>query len=264
MRPSRAALLPLAVTAVAVALGGTPRPGAAVEPAAPVEQVWKSDCAVCHGPAGRGSPLGTSLKGVGRASVHYQLTTGRMPLVAPGRSEAPGRPRTPLPASQPVDVDRIAKRHAPSYDQATIDALVDYVGRLVADGGPPVPVVGPGDVAAGGRLYRESCAACHSWSGEGGALYGREAPPLGEATPVQIAEAVRVGPAAMPAFGPAAFTDRQVDDLVAYVRAIDDPQDRGGLGLAHIGPVAEGAVALAVLALLLAVCVWIGDRRHAV
>jgi ubiquinol-cytochrome c reductase cytochrome c subunit len=162
-----------------------------------------------------------------------------------------------------VAADRTVRRHAPAYDHRTIAALVAYVGRLVADGGPAIPVVNDGHEAAGGALYRESCAACHSWSGEGGALYAREAPPLHAATAVQIAEAVRVGPGQMPEFGTAALTASQLDDLVAYVRALDHPRDRGGLGLAHVGPVAEGAVGLLALLVLLGVCSWIGDRRHA-
>ncbi|MCU1376156.1 MAG: cytochrome c class, partial [Actinomycetia bacterium] len=192
--------------------------------------------------------------------VDYALTTGRMPLVVPGRGDRPGRPRQPLPGAQPIAPDRSAQRHAPAYDTGTIRGLVAYVGRLVADGGPSIPTVGPGDVAAGGVLYRESCAACHSWSGEGGALLHREAPPLQAATPVQVAEAVRTGPGQMPAFGTAALTDQQLDDLTRYVAYVQQPDDRGGLALGHVGPVAEGAVGLLGLALLLGLCVWIGDR----
>ena len=112
----------------------------------------------------------------------------------------------------------------------------------------------------GGSLYRESCAACHSWSGEGGALLHREAPPLQSATPVQVAEAIRVGPGQMPAFGTAALTKQQVDDVVRYVGYLQDPDDRGGLPLRHLGPVAEGAIGLVGLALVLCLCRWIGER----
>ena len=83
-------------------------------------------------------------------------------------------------------------------------------------------------VAQGGSVFRLQCAACHAWAGDGGALLHREAPALHEATPTQIAEAVRVGPGAMPAFGTAALTDGQLADLVAYVRYLDHPKDRGG------------------------------------
>jgi ubiquinol-cytochrome c reductase cytochrome c subunit len=185
-----------------------------------------------------------------------------MPLVPPGRSDTAGRARAPLPGAQPPDPDRVVQRHAPAYDEETVADLVDYVGRLAADGGPPIPGVVVGNDAEGGKLYRESCAACHSWSGDGGALYARAAPPLHAATRRQIAEAIRVGPGHMPAFGSAALTDDQVADVVAYVRTLDHPEDRGGFGLSHVGPVAEGAVAFGALAVLLAASRWIGDRRH--
>lgn len=263
-RRSVAGWWPLSVVLLAAAaVVAFPRAGSAGAPPSSPEQTWQADCAVCHGATGRGTANGPALVGVGRASVDYELRTGRMPLFPPGRSTDPGRPRTPLPDAQSIDPDRTVRRHAPAYDDATIAALVDYVGGLAADGGPPIPVVGPGDEAAGGELYRENCAACHSWSGDGGALYAREAPALHAATPVQVAEAIRVGPGQMPAFGTAALSPTQVDDLVPYVQALDHPTDRGGFGLAHVGPVAEGAVALGSLVLLLGICSWIGERRHA-
>src|SRR5437016_3133621 len=87
--------------------------------------------------------------------------------------------------------------------------------------------------------YLADCAACHAWAGDGGALLHREAPSLHRAGATQIAEAVRVGPGLMPAFGAAAISDRQLDSVVAYVRYLDHPKDRGGNPLWHLGPVAE-------------------------
>ena len=78
---------------------------------------------------------------------------------------------------------------------------------------------------------------------------------------MQIAEAVRVGPGTMPAFGAAALTDPQLDDVVAYVRYLDRPKDRGGQPLWHLGPVAEGAVAWFVgLGALLVAVRWMGEK----
>jgi ubiquinol-cytochrome c reductase cytochrome c subunit len=106
-----------------------------------------------------------------------------------------------------------------------------------------------------------NCAACHAWSGNGGALLHREAPPVHQATPTQIAEAVRGGPGNMPAFGQAALTDRQVDSIVRYVRYLDDPNDRGGSSLWHVGPLVEGAVAIVIgLGALVIATRWIGTR----
>jgi ubiquinol-cytochrome c reductase cytochrome c subunit len=241
-------LVPVAVLVLCVLAPASAR---AAQP--DVRRTWLSDCAVCHAPDASGTQLGPSLHGVGAASVDYELSTGRMPLIAPTR-------RGVEPGRQRIEPDRKVSRHEPAYDADTIAALVRYVGTLIGDAGPSVPEVGRGDVAAGGELFRESCAACHSWSGEGGALLHREAPALHEATAVQTAEAIRVGPGQMPAFGPAALTNGQVDDVVAYVHELDDPEDRGGLALAHLGPVAEGAVGLVGLAVVLLACRWIGDR----
>ena len=72
---------------------------------------------------------------------------------------------------------------------------------------------------------------------------------------------MRIGPFLMPRFSPRAISDHQLDDIVAYVQSIQHPDDAGGLGIGHIGPVPEGIVAWAVAAIaLVAVCVLIGER----
>ena len=229
----------------AVAFVG-PRSVAAGEPSVSTSRartIFLADCAVCHGNRGQGSETGPTLRGVGAAAVDYWVSTGRMPLSIHHHG-----PR--------ID------RKTPKYSPAEISALVQYVTQLTGGGGLPIPDVSThGDAARGGELYRLNCAACHSWSGTGGALEDREAPNLFRATPTQIGEAVRVGPDAMPAFGEAAITNRQLDDVVAYVRDLDHPNDRGGLPLWHAGPLAEGAVAIVLgLGALLVALRLIGTR----
>jgi ubiquinol-cytochrome c reductase cytochrome c subunit len=183
-----------------------------------------------------------------------------MPLTAAGRADAPGTPIRPLPGKTLGDPDATAVRHDPAYSPDTISALVDYVADVAGGGGPDIPSPAAGDVANGGELFRLQCAACHEWAGDGGALFQREAPSLHTATPVQVAEAVRVGPGQMPTFGQAALTDGQVNDVVSYVSYLDAPNDRGGADLGHVGPVAEGAVALAGVLGLALLLRWIGQR----
>jgi ubiquinol-cytochrome c reductase cytochrome c subunit len=104
-----------------------------------------------------------------------------------------------------------------------------------------------GRLAEGERLYQENCAACHSATGAGGALTsGQTAPSLAQATPVQVAEAIRVGPGAMPRFPPQALNDPQVDSITAYVGRLQEGGNRGGWDLWRIGPVTEGLVAWVV------------------
>ena len=188
--------------------------------------LYQQSCASCHGQRGEGTERGPSLIGVGAASADFYLSTGRMPIREEQRNPA---------------------RAKPAFGRSDIDALVAYVASL--DGGPAIPAVDPaaGRLAEGEQLYQENCAACHSATGTGGALTsGQAAPSLARSTPVQVAEAVRVGPGAMPKFPPQALNDPQVDSVAAYVGHLQDSGDRGGYGLGRIGPVTEGLVAWVV------------------
>jgi ubiquinol-cytochrome c reductase cytochrome c subunit len=225
------------------------------------QDLYLRDCATCHGADATGTAFGPDLVGVGRAAVHYYVSTGRMPLVQSARSDAKGRPRQLAPGRFAPDPDARVERHASPYTAGEMTALIDYTSALV--GGPDVSGISltAGNVAIGGELFRLQCAACHSWAGEGGALLHREAPNLMRATPLQTAEAVRVGPGAMPAFGAAAITDAQLADLAAYVHRLQRPSDPGGSSLWHLGPVSEGAVAWIIgLGVLLLFIRWIGER----
>jgi ubiquinol-cytochrome c reductase cytochrome c subunit len=263
-RPAHAARI-LAWTLLPVVTGlvmvGSAERARGAEPAQDPRAVFLADCAVCHGSDGRGTARGPSLEGVGRASIDYQLTTGRMPLTAVGRAnDQPGAPLQPLPDKFLGDPDKTPNHHRPAYPPATLAALEDYVVGLTGGGGPDIPRLGGGNLAEGGSLFRLECAACHAWAGDGGALVHREAPGLHEATDTQIAEAIRIGPGQMPAFGAAALTDEQLASVVAYVRYLDRPNDRGGNALWHLGPFAEGGVALAAVGALLLFVRWIGER----
>ncbi len=215
------------------------------------ETLYLRDCAWCHGNRGRGTERGPDLvSGTnGEAFTDFMLSTGRMPISSP-------RERT--------------QREDPVYERHEIDAIVDYVGTLGGTG-PEVPEVDieSADVGEGLELYQENCAACHSTTMVGGALTtGPEptttnvtAPSLRESTPREVAEAMLVGPGAMPVFGEETFTDEQVDAIVAYVIALQDPKDRGGAPIGHVGPVTEGAVGWIVgLGALLILIRWMGTR----
>lgn len=231
--------------AFAFALGTSPSAAATAPPAAAApfdaRAVYLRDCATCHASNGTGTPRGPDISNSGGALVDYELSTGRMPIDEPG---------------EPV------RRHRSRYSRAEVAALVDHVSSF--GGGLPIPTVEieRADVARGGELYSLNCAACHSWSGVGGALLDREAPSVLPATPVQVAEVVRTGPGSMPSFGPESLSDEDVEAVAAYVAELQAPEDRGGHPLGHLGPFPEGAVAWVVgIGALLLFANWVGERE---
>lgn len=204
--------------------------------------LFEIGCSSCHGLDAQGGEQGPSLIGVGAASADFQLTTGRMPASRSRGQQA---------------------RKPPAYSPLEIRQLVAYVASLGS--GPPIPTVdlSSGDLSTGFTLYANNCASCHSSAGAGGALgHAVYAPGLHQATPVQVAEAMRVGPGAMPVFGPETFDADDVASIVRYVQYLRDPRDRGGAALGHLGPIPEGFVAWVVgLGLMLLACRWIGTRE---
>lgn len=229
----------LALATPLLAPPGKAQAQAASAVAADAEQVYLADCASCHGDGGGGTNRGPPLEGVGSASTHYYLTTGRMPIDEPHA--------------------RIV-RQPPAYRPELIEALVTHVEGF-GGGGPGVPSVSldSADVANGGTLYRSQCASCHATAGAGGALLYQHAPSVLQATPIQTADAIRVGPGTMPAFGEAALGDDELNDVVAYVDYLNHPNDRGGLPLWHLGPLIEGLAGWVLgMGILVLLGLWIG------
>jgi len=217
-------------------------------------QLYAANCLTCHGDGGRGVPeprkgagdlggLGPPLVGVGALAPDFYLRTGYMPLAEVGVQ--PHRSRV-------------------LFSDREIRALVAYVGSLGP--GPAIPRPHPerGTVAGGLTLFTRHCAGCHQINAEGGYVTGGVAPPLEEATPVEIAEAIRVGPYLMPKFSQRQLSDGDVDSIIRYVQHTKDPEDRGGWAIGHVGPVPEGIVTwLIAMVVLVAACVVIGKRHEA-
>ena len=226
-----ALLLALALIAPGVALAAQPDGRA----------LFQGSCSSCHGLAGRGvRSRGPSLERAGAQAADFYLRTGRMPLANPD--------------DPPV-------RSHPAFTDAQISALTAYVASLGT--GPPIPRVDPtsGDLAAGRRAFTDHCAGCHQVVARGGIVTGAIAPPLQQATPREVAEAVRIGPYLMPRFTRRQIDDGTLNDIVRYVQWTKHPDDRGGWSIGNIGPIPEGMVAwfVGLLALLLVIRL-IGER----
>ncbi len=206
-------------------------------------ELFTASCAACHGMNAQGIPgRGPSLHGAGALAADFYLQTGRMPL--------------PSPRAQP-------QRTHPAFSQSQIRALVAYVGSF---GGPAIPAVHPsrGSLSDGQRLFSLSCAGCHTIQGQGGIVTGAIVPSLDQATPTQIAQAIRIGPYVMPRFGEGEVSDAQINSIARYVQSIQHPDDRGGWGIGRIGPIPEGMVAwLLAAAALLLIARLLGERTDA-
>jgi ubiquinol-cytochrome c reductase cytochrome c subunit len=210
------------------------------------KKLYLEGCSSCHALNAQGTTNGPTLLGVGAASVHFQVATGRMPLAAPGAQ---------------------ATAKEPSYDPEQIAALTAYIASLAP--GPAMPTAedldySDADVAEGGVLFRNNCAQCHQAAGQGGALtQGKYAPSLMEATPQEIYEAMVSGPQSMPVFSNDTLPIEEKKAVTAYIMALQEAPSPGGLSLGRLGPVVEGLFMwVAVFAALIAAAVWIGIKAR--
>jgi cytochrome c oxidase cbb3-type subunit 3 len=180
--------------------------------------LYEEHCAACHqfdGEGGIGLPLASDkLEDVSDDYLRKSIRLGR-----PGRV---------MPAYQRLS-------------DAQVDAIVRY---LRENSGTEAMVFGDGkiagDVANGGRLYREHCLECHGEDGEGegegtGVTLSRDRAflvmPASISNPGFLASApdelihhsVTVGrkSSGMPAFGRGKLTPEEINDVVAYVRGFE-------------------------------------------
>ncbi|HEU4807044.1 MAG TPA: c-type cytochrome [Homoserinimonas sp.] len=204
--------------------------------------LFAANCATCHGMNAEGTQDGPSLHGVGAASVHFQVGTGRMPLAFQG----------PQGAEKP-----------PQFNEEQTLALAEYVASLAP--GPEIPdeadLVG-NDIANGGVLFRVNCAMCHNVAGAGGALTeGKYAPSLEGVEAVHIYEAMITGPQNMPVFNDMNITPDEKADIISYLKYLEENPSPGGFGLGSLGPVSEGLfIWIFGLGAIVGITVWIAAR----
>lgn len=188
------------------------------------KQIFLKGCASCHGINAEGSAISPSLIGVGAASVDFQVGTGRMPM---------------------ADMSTQAVRKAPVYNEKETAALAAYVASLAP--GPAIPTDAvlnyerDGSTAEGGELFRNNCAMCHNFAGQGGALtQGKFAPTLMGVEPKHIYESLITGPQSMPVFSDKTITPAEKLSLIKWIKSVENEPNLGGATMGRTGPVTEG------------------------
>ncbi|HLI94729.1 MAG TPA: c-type cytochrome [Candidatus Baltobacteraceae bacterium] len=191
------------------------------------ERLFDIRCTSCHGMNLQGTDQGPPLIGIDIQDVDFELRTGRMPA--------------PVPFEQEM-------HKMPYFPPQQVRDIVSYV-MSKSNGDKVLPTVtlrsDAQSVKSGRDVYEENCEQCHAATGFGNSVDYRDvAPSLMEATPQDLADAVRYGPDVMPRFGPSVINQRHLDDLASYVWYLQHGQyNPGGLQLANWGPVSEGFVA---------------------
>lgn len=208
-------------------------------------KLFLANCATCHGTNSEGTEAGPSLIGVGAASVDFQVGTGRMPGQASG----------------------VQLRKKPvQFTEEQITAMAVYVASLAP--GPALPdeqyLDNTGDANHGSMLFRINCAMCHNAVGAGGALTeGKFAPGLEGVTEKHIYEAMVTGPQNMPVFSDANLSPEDKEDIITYLKYVEDNDSVGGFELGSIGPVAEGLfIWIFGFGFIIAITVWLTSRAN--
>ena len=208
-------------------------------------QIFLKGCSSCHGLNAEGAQIAPALIGVGAASVDFQVGTGRMPM---------------------ADMSTQAMRKDPIYSAEETAALAAYVASLAP--GPAIPSESSlnyerdGSTAEGGELFRNNCAMCHNFAGQGGALtQGKYAPTLMGVEPKHIYEAMVTGPQSMPVFSDKTITPEEKLSIIKWIKSAEKEPNLGGASLGRVGPVTEGLLAWVLgLGILIGVAVWLAMK----
>jgi ubiquinol-cytochrome c reductase cytochrome c subunit len=165
-----------------------------------------------------------------------------------------------------ADMSTQAMRKAPVYTEEEVAALAAYVASLAP--GPEIPGMEAlnferdGSTAEGGELFRNNCAMCHNFAGQGGALtQGKYAPTVMGVLPKHIYEAMITGPQAMPVFNDKTITPEEKLSIIKWIKSAEAEPNLGGAALGRVGPVTEGLLAWTLgLGLLIGVAVWLATK----
>ena len=139
------------------------------------------------------SPRAASPAGAPRSSASEpRLPTSSSPPVAC---------RSPSPKDEPLRTH--ARASTPGTSTRSSPTSARSAARRSRRSTPRAATSPPGSAP-----FTLDCAGCHQSLARGGTVTGGVAPSLIDATPTQIAEAIRIGPYLMPPFSPHAIDDR--------------------------------------------------------
>jgi ubiquinol-cytochrome c reductase cytochrome c subunit len=167
-----------------------------------------------------------------------------------------------------ADMSTQIARKTPVYNEEEVAALAAYVASLAP--GPAIPTDAQlnyerdGSTAEGGELFRNNCAMCHNFAGQGGALtQGKYAPTLMGVEPKHIYEALVTGPQSMPVFSDKTLTPDEKLSVIKWIKAAEAEPNLGGATMGRVGPVTEGLLVWVLgLGILIAVAVWLTTRAR--
>jgi ubiquinol-cytochrome c reductase cytochrome c subunit len=105
---------------------------------------------------------------------------------------------------------------------------------------------------------------CHNVAGAGGALTeGKFAPAVTGVEARHIYNAMITGPQNMPVFNDANLTPEDKQDIITYIKYVEENRSVGGFELGSIGPVAEGLFIWVIgFGVIIAITVWLGARSN--
>jgi ubiquinol-cytochrome c reductase cytochrome c subunit len=103
---------------------------------------------------------------------------------------------------------------------------------------------------------------CHNAAAAGGALTrGKYAPALAGVSEKHIYEAMVTGPQNMPVFSDANISPEGKQDIIAFLKTIEEQGSPGGNSLGSLGPVSEGLLIwTAGLGVIIAFTIWLTQR----
>lgn len=211
------------------------------------KEIFLKGCSSCHGLNLEGGAVAPSLIGVGAASVDFQVGSGRMPM---------------------KDMSQQAMRKAPLYTEEEVAAIAAYVANLAI--GPraytneEIEWERDGNTAEGGELFRNNCAMCHNFAGQGGALtQGKYAPSVMGVPVKHIYEVMITGPQSMPVFSDKVVTPEEKLSIIKWIKAAENEPNLGGAALGRVGPVTEGLLVWTFgIGILIAAAVWLTAKAR--